>query len=935
MKRLILATGKWSTILSIAYLESRREQGEREDTLLHISHVCNQSYLDSFDEFSSKFWDFQDIFCINYCVYKNSTPENYTNGDLAEKSDTESEALIRDLLGDVDFDEIIVPHLFSSKSKLLMSMYPNAKIYCIEEGLNSYFRHHNKNNLNSGEEYFLSRLDGYVSFNFMGLPPLFDYQAHGVPVIVPDPKYLRKAIEKIAIDSKLIENDYHKNKVLFIGQFARADMSMDELLNHYLSSISSLLLFGFSVYFVKHPRDVSILPELLTEAFVGQKFHIVDAHNVPVERIASCYDWSAVFSYASTALVTIPTLYGIPAFTIDEYDLEKLKPGDGDFGNARNFCAVVIPTLRSLLQHLKVNEGKPEEVAKAVFSSFKPQHDALKRIYAPSPRSLDLEGAMKLPLVAIQRRIKKRPFNSALRLAGAQKEEKFGLSVKSAWYGLALNPFRPAAYGILISTFARHFRRWLSPLIPDNEADVLKIAEKSPLSLPALLGHARSFEKKADYKKAVDYRLIALFTHPLHPLPYYHLVNRSYRRWSLNIRAKRSGYMFEALFNRSLRQVRRKARAIKANGGLNGNNIAALAYRPNRGATGGPGGVLALQKAILGPYFHERSIDYRFREKQVYTDWYADLASGANFALDLCKTGKYGHYFTHDLGCAYGLALAGRNYVLDWHFQGSLVTQMLNFGDQLQPSFIERLKKIEAVAMQKAKYVVFPSDGARDMYFADEYRGCDFDEVRVGSSVYNTILPGAARPDTANLSIPPFDGLTFTSVGTLTSAKGQDQVLDFFERMMPKMPSRVRWICIGDGVMREDILQRAKDISEKHEHFEFTYLKKIPHREVMNALHVSDVYIMLHRISIFDFATLEAMKNNCAIVLSKIGGNVDFNKEGNVIFAEDITFPDAHTFSVENVSRLKKLNADVFNGHFSVQNFKEQNFELLEKLVAD
>ncbi|MCV9998943.1 polysialyltransferase family glycosyltransferase [Pararhizobium sp. YC-54] len=935
MKRLILATGKWSTILSVAYIESRWEQGECEDTLLHISHVCNQSYLDSFDEFSSKFADFQNIFCINYCVYENSTPENYTNGDLAEKSDAESEALIRGLLGDVDFDEIIVPHLFSSKSRLLLSMYPNAQAYCIEEGLNSYFRHHNKKNLNTNEEYFLSRLDGYVSFNFMGLPPLFDYQAHDVPVIVPDPKYLRTAIEKIPIDGHLIEDGSDKNKVLFIGQFARADMSMDNLLNHYLSSISSILLSGFSVYFVKHPRDISILPDLLTEAFVGQKFHIVDAHNVPVERIASSYEWCAVFSYASSALVTIPTLYGIPAFTIDEYDLKKLTPGDGDFGNARNFCAVVIPTLRSLLRRLQANEDKPEEVAREVFSSFKPQRDLLKRIYAQKPPALDLEGAMKLPLRAIQRRIQQRPFNSVLRLAGAQKEEKFGLSVKSAWHGLALNPYRPAAYSILVSTLLKPIRRWFNPTIPNNEADILRIAEAKPLSIPALAGNARLFEKKADFKKALDYWLIMLFTHPLHPRSYYNLANWAYKKWSQEIRAKRSGYLFDALFNRSLRQVGRKARSIKADSSLNGTSIAALAYRPNRGATGGPGGVLWLQKALLGPYFHERSIDYHFREKHVYPDWYGDLASGASFALDICKTGRYGHYFTHDLGCAYGLALAGKSYVLDWHFQGSFVTQMLNFGHQLQPSLIKRLKAVEAVAMKKAKYVVFPSDGARDMYFSDEYRGANLDEVSIGPSIYNTILPGAARPDLANLKIPAFDGLTFTSVGTLTAAKGQDRVLEFFERMMPVTQTRVRWICIGDGVMRDDILLRAKNISKKHDNFEFTYLKKIPHKEVMNALHVSDVYIMLHRISIFDFATLEAMKNNCAIVLSKVGGNIDFNKADNVIFSEDITFPNDDIFSVKNISRLKKLNTDVLNKHFSVQNFKKQNFELLEKLVSD
>lgn len=45
---------------------------------------------------------------------------------------------------------------------------------------------------------------------------------------------------------------------------------------------------------------------------------------------------------------------------------------------------------------------------------------------------------------------------------------------------------------------------------------------------------------------------------------------------------------------------------------------------------------------------------------------------------------------------------------------------------------------------------------------------------------------------------------------------------------------------------------------------------------------------MLHRISIFDFATLEAMSQHSAIILSKIGGNLDFDMNSNIIFAEDV-----------------------------------------------
>jgi len=41
--------------------------------------------------------------------------------------------------------------------------------------------------------------------------------------------------------------------------------------------------------------------------------------------------------------------------------------------------------------------------------------------------------------------------------------------------------------------------------------------------------------------------------------------------------------------------------------------------------------------------------------------------------------------------------------------------------------------------------------------------------------------------------------------------------------------------------------------------------------------------MMLQRISIFDLATLEVMNKEKAIVLSAVGGNIEFNKENNII----------------------------------------------------
>ena len=43
------------------------------------------------------------------------------------------------------------------------------------------------------------------------------------------------------------------------------------------------------------------------------------------------------------------------------------------------------------------------------------------------------------------------------------------------------------------------------------------------------------------------------------------------------------------------------------------NNIIFMAYRNNKGATGGPGGVLCLQKKLLGTEYQDIPLVYKFK----------------------------------------------------------------------------------------------------------------------------------------------------------------------------------------------------------------------------------------------------------------------------------------------------------------------------------
>lgn len=931
MKRLIFVTGRWSTILTVAFLKSRGDHSQYEDTLVHMSHVADKAYLDRFDKFCVGVWDFKEVKCINHSIYQNASPEGYTTGSLVEKPDAQREILLREQLGDVKFDEIVVPHLFSKTSRLFMEMYEGARAYCIEEGLNSYFRHHDKQNLGEKEKYFLSRLQGYVSFNFLGLQPLFDFDSHGVPIIVPPASLVKETIEQLDDHGFSIPYPENTHKVLFIGQIPRADMPAKSLYEHYIAAVSSLLLMGASVYFVKHPRDIGSLPSQLAEVFSGQKFYVLDADDVPAEKIAEKADWAAVVSYASSALITVQELYGVPGFTIDEYEPDELLPGEGDFLNGRIFCAVVTPSLGRLVRANETKFGFTEAVAH-VHADFPADPARVKEIYARPKRKKTFEDYLAMSAPLLERRIQESPYNSALRAAAAIRDPRYLQAMKKASIALVLNPVAKVNHRAFRAVALRPLHIFRTPA-PIPQKEFAQLAANKPLSARALFAHARALERQKDYMEALRFWVIALVTHPWNLSAYANLYRWYGARRLRRLRKSRNGAVFLREWDRAVRRL--QARAKPSTLRASGLRVAALTYRDDKGYTGGPGGVLALQRAIVGGYAAGTAVDYLFRGKVSQTDLYADVISGATFALDVCESGKYSHYIVHDLGTAYGLALADKPYVIVWHMQGSFVTQYLNFGDDLSPAFIERLKEIERIVMERAKSVVFPSDGAREMYFSDEHCGSRRETVMVGETVYNTILPDSAakRVEEPKAILPPYDGLTFTSVGTLTMAKGQDQVLDFLDIALPSIRQNVRWICIGDGVMREELLQKAETLVARHPNFTFSYLGKIPHADVMTVHRQSDVYVMLHRISIFDFATLEAMANGCAIMLSKIGGNLDFDKKENVIFQEDLPEGDFSVFEPSNIERLKALSRSVLNEHFSAVAFKSANIKMIEGLV--
>lgn len=84
---------------------------------------------------------------------------------------------------------------------------------------------------------------------------------------------------------------------------------------------------------------------------------------------------------------------------------------------------------------------------------------------------------------------------------------------------------------------------------------------------------------------------------------------------------------------------------------------------------------------------------------------------------------------------------------------------------------------------------------------------------------------------------------------------------------------------------------------------------------------------MLHRKSIFDLATLEAMKAGCALLLSPLEGNLEFNVCDNVLFANETPL----VIDPKKIEELKEKNKLAYQNFFSNEKFRRE----YEKVVND
>ena len=192
------------------------------------------------------------------------------------------------------------------------------------------------------------------------------------------------------------------------------------------------------------------------------------------------------------------------------------------------------------------------------------------------------------------------------------------------------------------------------------------------------------------------------------------------------------------------------------------------------------------------------------------------------------------------------------------------------------------LKDNIKLVCDNAIYVCFPSIGAAEYFENSSFQCVDFNKYRRGPVLYNTLY---ANPQAEKIEGIEKDEskITILSVGQLTYAKGIDQCIDTVEELLKLSDKKVRWLIVGKGPLKNEILGKCNDLADNYNNFEYIHFEKCVYQQMLYLQDVSDVYMMRQRISIFDLTTLELMRKGKIIVLSNVGGNPEFNIDNNII----------------------------------------------------
>ncbi|MCD7905651.1 MAG: glycosyltransferase family 4 protein [Clostridiales bacterium] len=306
------------------------------------------------------------------------------------------------------------------------------------------------------------------------------------------------------------------------------------------------------------------------------------------------------------------------------------------------------------------------------------------------------------------------------------------------------------------------------------------------------------------------------------------------------------------------------------------------------------------------------------------TRWIRDLGNKYNFGSDDV-------YIFHDVDSAIAFQ---KNYsytrtMLVFHQQGSQYNEWVSFGGRPSRLYQKYLNSIFIRCCDKISCLGFPSEGARESLMESESELKETVEGKKYAILYNGFTPSdetenVPTDETKKIveALRNFSGFKFITVSTLNEAKGVERIPAFLNLIKQKYGDFL-WVVIGTGNKEEKLTEEIKKNGIKKN---VVWVKHaIPHSDILKLFSETDFYILFHRYSIFDFATIEAMAYGNVPVLTPIGGNKEMIVGNSGVFVDDIKSIDSFSVLLDEntLEELKTRNIKLQESKFSEKAFLE------------
>lgn len=253
-----------------------------------------------------------------------------------------------------------------------------------------------------------------------------------------------------------------------------------------------------------------------------------------------------------------------------------------------------------------------------------------------------------------------------------------------------------------------------------------------------------------------------------------------------------------------------------------------------------------------------------------------------------------------------------------YHQQGSIYSESVFMGNKPDKEYEQFCFELTKMAVEQSGLFGFPSNGAKQALIDTLPEIGPYLEKKKNIIIYNGCSPvlsaGTGAVEPLFEMMDQVKGNVFITVATLNEAKGVERLPAFFKEY-GRYVEDYFWIVIGNGAKAGELSQGLSDL-EGH----VLWLDvNIDNSDIIRLYDKADYYILAHRYSIFDFATIEAMHMGCVPVLTPVGGNLEMITEDSGFFLDDDL--NAKRFVMwekeHDIGNLKEENRRIAKERFS------------------